>query len=194
MNVNNIKQIKNSLTDTFVEKLVAKYFMVQYPAEDVEKALEEVYINIEDMTYLEPDKNITPPIVKDVSKVTVTIKGILLPIYRPEKLSVQDFIKQTLEQLFKNNLLSDAEISRLQDFRYCQNTFGIHFPLLQKKWSNCVISGHSRYWGESPDKQIGGFYVCSQWWKQLLNTYDEKIAAWLIKLEEQASKDKKVAN
>lgn len=106
----------------------------------------------------------------------LSIKGIKLPLYRDSKTTIQDFVKETLQVLFDNNLLNSEEIKRLQDKSYSQQNFGIQHPLLQKEWKNCVISGHSRYWSSN---KIGGFYVCSQWWKGKTDLYDEKLADWL---------------
>ena len=99
---------------------------------------------------------------------------------------MQDFVKETLRKLFTNGILSNAEINRLQDTDYSKQTFGIQYPLLQKEWKDCLDgTGKARYWGDSPTKKIGGFYVCSQWWKQSFTIYDTKIAEWLKTLEKE---------
>ena len=121
------------------------------------------------------------PIVND-GKKTVVLNGVTIPIYRGDHQSVQDFVKQTLNILFGNNLLSFNEISLLQDAGYCKNTFSLSFSLLEKDSSRLFPDGHRRYWAEKTFK-IDEFYVCSQWHKKKFDTYDRKIASWLTSLE-----------
>lgn len=127
------------------------------------------------------DRNFNSPVATN-GKKTVTIKGIVLPIYRSPYQKVQDFVKQTLETLFHNNLLSSEEIKRLQNEDYCKQTFDIQFPLLESDFQKTIVAGHSRYWTTF---RVNEFYVCSQWWKQNFKLYDEKIAIWLRNLERQ---------
>ena len=112
---------------------------------------------------------------------TVTINGYALPLNRKKTQSVQDFIKEIITILLKNHLLTDKEISLLQNKQYCIETFDIYYPLLEKKSSNLKDrDGHARYWTKF---QVENFYVCSQWWKAKSETYDCKIKKWLISLE-----------
>ena len=128
-------------------------------------------------------KQSSKPVVNTMpknGKVTVVLKGITLPTYKSSAQTVQDFVRQTVRTLLNNNLLSDGEIHRLQDKSYCRKTCYLEFPLLAKEWKNCTDpTGHVRYWVD----KIGGFYVCSQWWKQRFPIYEQRIADWLKELE-----------
>ena len=122
---------------------------------------------------------IPPKISTD--KQTVVLNGVELPIYRSGYQSVQDFVKQTLQTLFGNKILTNNEIMLLQDKQYSQKVFDIQFPLLEKNHANTIDNtGHSRYWSNF---RVDGFYVCSQWWKQKFDIYDRVIASWLLSLE-----------
>lgn len=114
------------------------------------------------------------------SKKSININGISLPIYRNDNQSVQDFVKQTLTILFKNNLLTSQEILNLQEKKYCTKNFGIQYPLLKKDSTKITDEcGHLRYWSKF---KVDKFFVCSQWWKDKFNLYDSRIAQWLCGL------------
>ena len=61
--------------------------------------------------------------------------------------------------------LLDAEHERgLQDKAYCGH-LGLkigNLPLLRRTGLGTEVNGYSRYWRDP----YGGFYVCSQWWRQ----------------------------
>ena len=186
---NNILSIKKQITSELLKQLLKEHFLKTFSESDFEKAISEKKISIEDLSdhnYKNKNKNSNHN--NFVSKLgcshnlneTVSIKGIKLPLYRDSKTTIQDFVKETLQVLFDNNLLNSEEIKRLQDKSYSQQNFGIQHPLLQKEWKNCVISGHSRYWNSN---KIGDFYVCSQWWKEKTDLYDEKLSDWLKTLQ-----------
>ena len=186
----NVRNLKSEITDELVKGLIIKHFENKYSANDIEKVLSELNISISEKKAMREvpllvDKakaDLPVPIVKD-GKTTIVLNGITIPIYRGDHQSVQDFVQQTLNILFGNNLLSANEINLLQDKKYCQNTFGISYPLLEKdKGQTYDNKGRLRYWAEKTFK-IGEFYVCSQWEKKNFDTYDRKIASWLASLE-----------
>lgn len=188
----NISAIKNEVTVELIRKLLSEYFSHSYAQDDCDEALSQIPIAIGHSS-AGSSYNFAPVQAEDFvardGKEDVVINGISLPRYRDSATSVQDFVKQTLKTLFDNNLLSTEEIKRLQEKEYCQRTFGIQFPLLQKEWKNCFDgAGKPRYWGYSPSKKIGGFYVCSQWWKHHFSMYDLNIANWLTALEVESNR------
>ena len=120
------------------------------------------------------------PIHKFPQKQSINFNGIMLPIYRNDNQSVQDFVKQTLTTLFKNNLLTDQMISLLQNKKYSTNNFGIQYSLLEKDSAKIKDDqGNLRYWKKF---KVGKFFVCSQWWKDKFDLYDSLIAQWLCSL------------
>lgn len=186
----NIEAIKNEISEDLICKLLEEYLSEKYPNDDVKYVLSNLKLDLfsEPKNQIEIQSeikktslNFNQPIVAD-GKTTVTINGIVLPIYRNSNQKVQDFVKQTLETLFSNNLLPVDEIKRLQNKEYCDQTFNIKFPLLESDSRKITISGHTRYW---TNFRVSGFYVCSQWWKQLFDTYDKRLADWLRKLEKE---------
>lgn len=71
-------------------------------------------------------------------------------------------------------------ILELQNKEYCSKNFGIQHPLLEKDSTKIKDDkGHLRYWTKF---KVGGFFVCSQWWKEKNSLYDSLIAQWLCNL------------
>ena len=194
----NIAKIKESINESLVKNLLKEHFSKNFAEDDFEKAIEGFEFLIKEKGYTDSPATVPqrahkspvdPPIIPiplEYGKTTVSIKGTTIPMYRSENLSVQDFVKQTLNTLFAKNLLPSEEITRLQDEEYCKKTFSLQFSLLQKDWNKCVFvtkdtgKVHIRYWSNF---KAGGFYVCSQWWKAHFSEYDRKIASWLVYLE-----------
>ncbi len=98
---------------------------------------------------------------------------------RDENEPVQDWIKRVLIYLVKNNLLTEVEIERLHDKEYSKDTFGIQFPLLCDDKNDTLISGNRRYWTKWT---LGEYFVCSQWWKDKEDVYEELITKWINKI------------
>ena len=187
----NVRNLKSEITDELVKGLIIKHFENKYSANDIEKVLSELNISISEKKVVAAPsvafvqqpagaKAAVPFPVVGNGKRTVVLNGITLPIYRSDHQSVQDFVKQTLNTLFGNNLLSANEISLLQNAEYCKSTLNLSFPLLEKDKFKVFPDGHRRYWAKF---KVGGFYVCNDWWKDKFNTYDMKIASWLVSLE-----------
>ena len=57
-------------------------------------------------------------------------------------------------------------------------SFGVGHAMLVDSQKDTKISGHDRYWQTS----IGGYYICSQWWKEKDQEYDLNIRQWLSKV------------
>ena len=79
-----------------------------------------------------------------------------------EKAWLQPSVQRLMQTLLEDHptLLSYAEKSSLMDANYCKNVLGLKlpFPLLSNER---MINGQARYWV----KRYGGYYVCSEWWK-----------------------------
>ena len=180
-----IEKLKSEITENLVKNLLKKYFKDNYSEASITKVLSELDISVKTESVVhvpaKPKHKINAKSVIDKGMKTIIIHGIELPLYRSKGQSVQDFVQQTLETLYYNNLLAENEIKLLQDKEYSKHTFKIQYPLLERDFAKTKDdTGHSRYW--TRDFRLGNFYVCSQWWKQYFDIYDEKIANWLIGL------------
>lgn len=180
------EKIKSETTVALIKQLLIEHFSEKIDTELVTKVITELNISVNEI-----QETISPVVISYSSPVkapqiadgkrTVTLNGITLPIYRSEKQSVQDFVKETLMTLFGKNILTNEEIILLQDKKYSTDSFNIQFPLLEKNYEKTTDNkGNSRYWTKF---RINNFYVCSQWWKQHFHIYDRLIAQWLINLE-----------
>ena len=94
------------------------------------------------------------------------------------KEKIQDWVKRIFQYLLSNKLLTKEEICRLHDIEYSKKTFGVGHAMLVDTQKETIISGHGRYW-QTP---IGGYYICSQWWKANEQEYDINIRRWLGKV------------
>lgn len=91
---------------------------------------------------------------------------------------IQDWVKRILNYLLSNNILKEDEIFYLHDKEYCKKNFDIAFALFVDDYENTIISRHPRYYSD----RIGGYYVCSQWWKDKFGIYERDIKRWLSKV------------
>jgi hypothetical protein len=115
---------------------------------------------------------------EEMPNVSVTIKGIDIPLYKMKNEKIQDFVKKILRLMFNNELLPDAEIYRMLDKNYCYKTFGIVFPIIQNDEDElCDNAGHSRYWLK--EKFVDEYYACSQWQLGKEPIYQSKLANWI---------------
>ncbi len=185
------KKMQSEISVELIKQLLKEHFSKKFNERNVSKVISELNISLnENVTSISPIiKNFDSSVKKNViesGKITVNLNGTTLPIYRSDSQKVQDFIKQTLKILFDRKILTSNEILLLQDKQYSKDVFLLDFPLLEKNHVNTIDkTGHSRYW---ENFRVDGFYVCSQWWKQRFDTYDEKIATWLISLENSRNK------
>lgn len=111
----------------------------------------------------------------------IKIKGRTFDLYMsPQHGDVifQDFVRRTLTDLLKWNIIPSTEIEKLQKIDYSKETFGLQFALFQKDWKDCIDNtGKIRYWS---GKINNTFFVCSQWWKEkVVPVYEDKFAEWL---------------
>lgn len=83
---------------------------------------------------------------------------------------IQHFVRITLEELFRNNLIPESEIEKLKTLDYSKQSFGINFPLLQVQLNN---DNRVRYWKDKIDK----YYVCSQWYQK---KHDDALKIWIF--------------
>ncbi len=97
--------------------------------------------------------------------------------FQPEL--IQHWIQRIFEYLFRNNILSAEEISLLHDKGYSKATFGIYHPMLVDNINETEDgSGNDRYW----QKEIGGYYICSQWNVNIHDQYECNIKWWFRKV------------
>lgn len=80
-------------------------------------------------------------------------------------------VRQKMNYLFENNILSNEEILNLQDVNYSKKVFGLSFPLLikiDKAHPNFHLqrldsNGRARYWSEIFGNK---YYVCNHWYEK----------------------------
>ena len=110
-------------------------------------------------------------------------------ITKSENESVQDYVKRLLVHLTKNNMLSEQDLLNMQNKEFCQQFFGITYPLLETDENKIVVSGHTRYWKKF--KLSNKYFVCSQWWKDNEQLYITNIYRWLNSILNRKNKHNK---
>lgn len=90
---------------------------------------------------------------------------------------IQDYVKRLLSWMYSNGKLTPELLQSMQQSEYSKKTFGIAYPLLTISSAEIYDSrGHARYWLHF--KLGGRYYVCSQWWREKEDEYQQKLYAW----------------
>lgn len=155
-----VKRIREEIQRLDLEGLVRVYLGARYNSMAVDAVLSGMRIEIH-----EEDPGPGPGPGPDP-----------LPLERKEP--IQDWVKRIFRYLFARSLLTDLEIARLHDKKYSKETFDISFPMLVDSYKDIRVAGHARYWVD----KIGGYYICSQWWKDYDAVYEFRIRRWLSRV------------
>lgn len=177
-NSENSSLILGEISEAVARAALKNYFLERFPEEDVEAALDKIAISVGMKSVR--SHSVSPVAVRTHGSAEVDIKGHAFDLYvNPQHGDTlfQDFVRRTLTDLLRWNLIPAAELERLQETDYSKKTFGLQFALFQREWRDCLDNtGKARYWS----KKIGAFYVCSQWWKDnVVPVYEGKFADWL---------------
>lgn len=98
---------------------------------------------------------------------------------RRENETTQQYIRRVLYNLFRENKISDSELEKLHNKNYCQQTFGINYPLLFDTREASFLGNGYRSWSDT----ISNYYVCSQWNdKRCRQIYEDNIVEWINRL------------
>ena len=118
-----------------------------------------------ELTGIQPSKEAPQArTARPVQKTERAIKNVSAQSDSAMKLQplVQDLMNALLVRY--PALLDETDKRNLMDSDYCNHVLGLQIanhPLLRKIADGRRVSGHDRYYKD----QYGGFYVCSQWWK-----------------------------
>lgn len=89
----------------------------------------------------------------------------------------QDWVKRLFSWLYNKGYLTPDIIKLLHDKDYSKRKFDIAYPLLVDDLEDVYdASGIARYW--ITWYLAGRYYMCSQWWLQNADIYEDKICAW----------------
>ena len=163
----NVRKIKEEIKQIDLRDAVKLYFLNTFEEAEIDTALK-------DIDFVVRDKNIVNPTYESYAEHNDT--DVSDDSAHTEK--IQDWVKRIFRYLLNNKLLTNEEIYRLHDLDYSKRTFGVGHAMLVDSQKDTKISGHDRYWQTS----IGGYYICSQWWKEKDQEYDLNIRQWLSKV------------
>lgn len=98
-------------------------------------------------------------------------------LYKREEESVQEYVQRLFFTLYREGLLTPELLGNLQNRRYCEENFGIRYPLLERDESKIRPAGYARYYVTF---RLGGeYYLCSQWWKENFPEYTRLLHRWV---------------
>lgn len=163
----NVQKIRDEIKEIDVKEVVKSYFLRSFKETEIDAALN-------DIDFVLRDKSILEPLYEPVTESNDTDGAD--DSAHAEK--IQDWVKRIFRYLLNNKLLTKEEIYRLHDLEYSKRTFGVGHAMLVDYQKDTKISGHDRYWQTT----IGGYYICSQWWKTNDREYDSNIRRWLSKV------------
>lgn len=112
-----------------------------------------------------------------------------IPTRKSSNMSFQDFVKSTLDYMFRYKLLCKEELDNLQNKEYCKKTFYLDYPLLESNERKIRDKSNvCRYWAKH--KFNNEFYGCSQWWRQNFDIYEPLFEKWIKKILSQNDNNK----
>ena len=165
----NVQKIREEIRQLDIKSIVESYFLNNFDKNEIDSALKDIDFII---------RNIPSTVVIPSTEPKFELENSACIDVGLNDEKIQDWVKRIFRYLFSNKLLSKDEIYWLHDAGYSKKTFGVGCAMLVDNQKETIISGHSRYW-QSP---IGGFYICSQWWKSNEQEYDFNINRWLEKV------------
>ena len=163
----NVQKVQNELRELDIKEVVKRHFLKEFESAEIDVALKDVDFvirTVPNMVVISTDDT-EPEVETDIDTAL-------------NKEKIQDWVKRIFQYLLSNKLLTKEEICRLHDIEYSKKTFGVGHAMLVDTQKETIISGHGRYW-QTP---IGGYYICSQWWKANEQEYDINIRRWLGKV------------
>jgi len=96
-------------------------------------------------------------------------------------LKVGKFVKNKMEELIKNDLLSDKEIINLQRKDYSREKLHIQYPLLRKVLPN-DLNKIDRYWVKKYIIKGKKYLICSEWYEKPNNNDKPHFLNWYRKI------------
>jgi hypothetical protein len=94
------------------------------------------------------------------------------------KMKIGKLVRSTLTKMFRDNEVTPEEVKLMQTEEYSKKTFGIQFPLLQKKSINSNEKP-PRYWGGAVEINGDKYFICSEWFEVPQNNDRLYFMEWL---------------
>lgn len=89
---------------------------------------------------------------------------------------IGEYIRGAMRELFYQEILSPEVVNDLKDKKFCKDTFGLDFPMLEESESKLYDGkGKLRYW---KDIFGGKYYITNHWFEPQRELFD----AWLKKI------------
>lgn len=89
---------------------------------------------------------------------------------------IGEYIRGAMRELFYQEILSPEVVNDLKDKKFCKDTFGLDFPMLEESESKLYDDkGKLRYW---KDIFGGKYYITNHWFEPQRELFD----AWLKKI------------
>jgi len=101
------------------------------------------------------------------------------------EIKIGKLVKNTFQQLFNSNQLSDSEIINLMDKEYSKSVFDVNFPILKEIDNDVKKSIQRKINGVGNDRYYvylfnDKYFLCNDWYER----NRQKFQQWLLKIEE----------
>lgn len=103
-------------------------------------------------------------------------------VNKTDNMKIGALVRNSMEQLARNNLLTSQEVERLQRLDYCKRTFNIGYPVLKIYDRNVLldnqrnIKGYPRYYSDPVRIGNQSFLLCNDWYEDKNRSF---FQAWM---------------
>ena len=155
---------------------------------DVAAAVEK-YLKKTDLTWDQTAAQVIKHNPTDLGKISKTIlewisaheaQGKSLPVGTQ---AIGVFVRNQLEEMFRNNEVPSAEIQRMLTLEYSRRIFNLQFPLLRKAALPFPDEDtRLRYWVGAVTTHGEAYFICSQWFENRVNNDRPYFERWLQRM------------
>jgi hypothetical protein len=113
--------------------------------------------------------------MSEKKQLLIEIVGLSKNELKDKKIGI--LVRSTLPIILSENMISDLEISKLQDTNYSKLTFDLNYPVLKKyqpKLSleqNRTVSNYTRYYANTFKNNNTDYLICSEWYERSIEQY-----------------------
>lgn len=101
---------------------------------------------------------------------------------KENEMKIGEFVRYSINNLIKDELLTEDILKNLQDSKWCSNQFSLGYPFfvekIPEKTDNelgLIRGGYKRYWKDTYKVEEKEYYLCSQWYKSQRKNFEEWI-------------------
>lgn len=107
--------------------------------------------------------------------------------YDLKKEKIGELVRATLPIILLENLISETEIKKLQEYEYSKLFLELNYPVLKKidpilsVLENRMINEHTRYYAGVYENSGDQYLICSEWYERSLENYIKWLKRKVVK-------------